>query len=35
MQGSGLSPQLQTEILKYITSAYVNEKTRFRSLEKF
>lgn len=27
MQGSALSPQLQTEILKYISSVHINEKT--------
>ena len=26
MQGSALSPQLQTEVLKYITLVYVTEK---------
>jgi hypothetical protein len=29
MQGSALSSQLQTEILKYIASVYVKEKTVF------
>jgi len=29
MQGSALSPQLQTEILKYISSVYINENPVF------
>jgi hypothetical protein len=31
MQGSALSPQLQTETLKYISFVHVNEKAAFYS----
>jgi hypothetical protein len=29
MQDSALSPQLQTEIMKYVSSVHINEKTVF------